>query len=339
MKKNQYRISSRRKTPWDGFLYLDPLEEYIKSKYLDNYDYHHPTLSQSNEALLFNRYEVDFCHVCGSKRIIKKGLYKTGLQKYYCQDCRHYFCITTNTIFDNHKIPISEWIEYLLNLFNYSSFELNAKVNKNASTTIKYWVKKVFLLLEDYQEEIVLKDEVYIDEFYYSDIARNIIKKDNKELRGLSRNKYCIGIGIDKDQVYCHLEGKGKSSINKTYKCFKDHIEYGSIIHHDEENSHQKLIDDLGLISTIHNTKETKGLDDKHNPMRPINVICAALRAFLDAHSGFNREELCDYLNLFSFIMNKPKDRLLKVEYLLNKALFTTKSIRFRDYYAKKGPK
>lgn len=337
MKKKQYQLSSRRKTPWDGLPYLDPLEKFIRDKYLDNYDYHHPSLSQSKEAVLLNSYEVAFCHICKSKRIIKKGYYKTGIQKYYCQDCGHYFCITTNTIFDNHKIPISEWIEYLLNLFNYSSFELNAKVNKNASTTTKYWTKKIFLLLERYQDEIVLKDEVYVDEFYYSDIASKIITKSNKKLRGLSCNQYCIGIGVDKNQVYCRLEGKGKSSAHKTYKCFKDHIERGSSIHHDGENSHLKLIGDLQLKSIVHSTKETKGLDDKHNPMRPINVICLALRSFLDAHSGFDRKELNDYLNLFSFITNKPKDKLLKIEYLLKLAFYTTETVRFRDYYVKKS--
>ena len=84
MKKKQYRLSSRRKTPWDGLPYLDPLEKFIRDKYLDNYDYHHPSLSQSKEAVLLNSYEVAFCHICKSKRIIKKGYYKTGIQKYYC---------------------------------------------------------------------------------------------------------------------------------------------------------------------------------------------------------------------------------------------------------------
>jgi hypothetical protein len=27
--------------------------------------------------------------------------------------------VLTNTIFDNHKLPISEWIEFLYNLFSY----------------------------------------------------------------------------------------------------------------------------------------------------------------------------------------------------------------------------
>lgn len=102
--------------------------------------------------------------------------------------------VLTNTIFDNHKLPISEWIEFLLNLFSNSSINLTSKVNKNAATTTKFWLKKLFLLLEDYQDDIVLDGSVYLDEMFYSVVQSEIQTKDNKQYRGLSRNKYCIGV-------------------------------------------------------------------------------------------------------------------------------------------------
>lgn len=198
MKKNHKRIPSRRRTPWDESINLTPLQGYIKGKYLDHYDYHHPSIIESDEATLFNSYKVERCPYCESQLFIKKGFYQTGLQRYRCLECKRYFSIITGTIFEDRKIPISEWIEFLLNLMNYSSYELNAKVNKNSSTTSKYWTKKVFVLLEDYQDDIVLEGKVYIDEFYYKVIRREVIKrKDGKELRGLSQNEYCIGIGYD----------------------------------------------------------------------------------------------------------------------------------------------
>ncbi|MCR5096061.1 MAG: hypothetical protein K6A70_04930 [Erysipelotrichaceae bacterium] len=101
---------------------------------------------------------------CRGKHFKKNGLDRNGLQKYYCKDCRRSFTITTATIFESHRLPISEWIECLLNLFGYSSLNLNSKTNKNAPATSKYWLKKVFLLLEDYQRNIILKGKVYIDE-------------------------------------------------------------------------------------------------------------------------------------------------------------------------------
>ena len=165
---------------------------------------------------------------------------------------------------------------------NYSSYELNAKVNKNSSTTSKYWTKKVFVLLEDYQDDIVLEGKVYIDEFYYKVIRREVIKrKDGKELRGLSQNEYCVGIGYDGIRAYFHLEGKAKTSKVKTIKAFKDRIKPGSHLIHDGDDAHSELIYLLSLESEVHTTEKTKGLDDKHHPLRAINHICAGLRRFL----------------------------------------------------------
>ena len=70
-------------------------------------------------------------------------------KRYFCKTCGRRFTPTTGTIFEDHKLSISEWIEFLLNLFGYSSLNLNSKVNKNANTTAKYWLKKIFLLLEE----------------------------------------------------------------------------------------------------------------------------------------------------------------------------------------------
>lgn len=35
---------------------------------------------------------------------------------------------------------------------------------------------------------------------------------------------------------------------------------------------------------------------------------------FLNAHSGFSRDDLQNYLNLYSFVINPPSDHLEKVE-------------------------
>lgn len=63
--------------------------------------------------------------------------------------------------------------------------------------------------------------------------------------------------------------------------------------------------------------------------------MCSALRSFLNSHPGFNRDELQDYLNLFVFMMSDPKDKLEKVDILLEMALKTRKSLKFREYFKK----
>ena len=337
MKKNNIRSSSRRRTPWDDREdYLTPLESFIHHEYKDHFVIHHPKLSETNEAKLLNSFIPQSCKYCGSNHIKKDGKNKNGIQRYYCNDCDRNFLITTNTIFEDRKISITEWIEYLLNLFGYSSINLNSKTNKNSPTTSKYWLAKVFLLLKEYQENTILDGDVQIDETYYSVIKKEIKFKDGKKLRGISNNKYCIAVGCDKNQVYCHLEGKGKPSTNKTWKAFGTHINPESRLINDDEHSHSVLVEKLSLKSIVHPTSETKVLEDKDNPLNKVNHYCFLLKNFLNAHSGFNRDELGDYLNLFVFMMNAPYNKLEKVHKILEMALNQPKKLHFRDYYAKK---
>lgn len=60
------------------------------------------------------------------------------------------------------------------------------------------------------------------------------------------------------------------------------------------------------------------------------------LQKFLKAHSGFNRNELDDYLNLFVFITNPPLSKLEKIDILLNLAFQSALSLKYRDYFRKK---
>lgn len=340
MKNNKYVSSTRRRTPWEDKEDLSSLEVFIKDEYHQHYELHHQKIS-IQEVNLLNSFEITKCRICGSDKIIRKGFTRKGVQRYKCLLCSRYFGPTTGTIFDDHKISVTEWIEYLLNLFGYSSINLNSKVNKNANTTAKYWLKKVFLLLEDYQDNTVLSNEVWIDEFYYTVVRKDLYYKENGKLpRGLSRNKYCIGLGCDSNHhYYATVEGKAKTSVSKTLKAFELHIKKESILNHDSEHSHVKLIENLNLISNVYETKKTKLLKDVDNPMNRINHMCSALRRFLDSHPGFNRDELQDYLNLFIFVMSEPKDKLEKVKILLETALKQEKSIKFREYYKKKTSK
>lgn len=69
-----------------------------------------------------------------------------------------------------------------------------------------------------------------------------------------------------------------------------------------------------------------KGLADSENPLNPVNRIHCLLKMFLNAHSGFNREDLQNYLNLYSFVINPPDDHLEKVENII-KMVFENSNI------------
>ncbi|MBP3854030.1 MAG: hypothetical protein IK990_00265, partial [Ruminiclostridium sp.] len=54
-------------------------------------------------------------------------------------------------------------------------------------------------------------------------------------------------------------------------------------------------------------------------------------KRFLYAHSGFDRSQIQAYLNLYSFVLNPPSDRLEKVDIILNLVFQNPKLLRFRD--------
>ena len=172
---------------------------------------------------------------------------------------------------------------------------------------------------------------MYLDETYYSLRGSDNERDENGKLhRGLSRNKMCIGTAWDGKNLVCVYEGQGKPFMKHTLKAFSRHISQGATLVHDGDNSHSRLGSALGLSEEIHTTAETKGLKDSENPLQPINNIHKLLKRFLRSHPGFIREDLQDYLNLFSFMMSEPQNLYEKVEMLLNLALSNPKILRYR---------
>lgn len=336
MKKFKNREdASKRRTPWDDAKSITPLEKYIRNYYHREYDSKHMEISQTNDHLIFNDIKIDKCRYCNSNNVIKKGKLKSNIQRYYCKNCKKYFNPTTNTIFENHKISLKQWIDFLQLVFDYGSMQIIAKVNRNSINTIRYWLYETFQILKTNQGEVILSGKVYLDETYYTISASDITYKDGKKLSGISRNKYCIAIAYDGTNVIVKVIGKGKPTKEKIYEAFKNNIENGSTLIHDGEKAHKTLVEELNLISKTYKTDETKKLSDEKNPLNPINKQCYLLKKFLESHSGFDRTFIQDYCNLFTFISSgKGKHKKLeKTEELLKLSLTTKITIKYRNVF------
>ena len=85
----------------------------------------------------------------------------------------------------------------------------------------------------------------------------------------------------------------------------------------------------------VYDSNEIKKMSDKDNPLQELNHQCYLLKRFLRAHSGFDRDDLSDYVNLFCFIQNPPVEKLEKTKILLISAIHLTKSLKYRDFYTK----
>lgn len=288
-----------------------------------------------DEIGFINSQKIDICPFCGSKKFYKCGKTSNGIQRFKCHTCSRRFNVLTGTIFDSKKIPISEWIEYLLHLFEFHSIKSSSFDNRNAETTGKFWLQKVFLVLKHIQDDVVLSGDVYIDEKFFSVITKDIIKKDGKALRGISKNKICIATGLCEDCSLFIKTGVSKLDEIASLKAYVYHIKPRSHLIHDREKAHNILIEKLNLMSTAYDPADYKDLPDDKNPLNPINQVHRILKLFMDAHGGYKREYLQDWLNLFWFISNGTEDKYDKVLLFIELAIKKRKRLRFREYFKK----
>ena len=184
-------------------------------QYISRYQERHPTIVESGEADMINSYEPQKCPYCGQSDFIRIGYDKNGIRRYKCV-CGQTFRPTTGTIFDSRKIPISEWIEYCLNIFRYVSLNADSWNNRNSLSTSKYWLEKLFLTLQGSQDGIILSDKIWLDETYYSILMRDLQRDENgKLLRGLSRNQICIGVAMTRNTPFALLKGLESQTRNQ----------------------------------------------------------------------------------------------------------------------------
>ena len=211
------KFDSRKATPWDSKEELTPMEAFLKQHHLAHYEERHRIVADSGEAEMINSFAPAKCPYCGRKpfHFKKSGFTKSGVQRYKCT-CGRTFLPTTGTIFDEHRISISERMEYCQNLFRHVSLSADSWNNKNAITTSQYWLHKVFMTLEGVQDGIILSGEVWLDETFYSvRKGDKTLHSDGKQLRGTSRNQYCIGVATDKKQTVFLVEGLGEANAEE----------------------------------------------------------------------------------------------------------------------------
>lgn len=322
-------------TPWGALdpSDLTPAQALVKASHEGIYSFRHEPFP--GDADFFNGYERSACPRCESDGIAKFGHDRNGVQRYRCADCGRTFTSVTGTIFEDHRLPLTAWADFVLQAISFESVSAMTREDRRSETTPPYWMAKLFAVLEGIQDDVVLSGSVQIDEKYYPLAAKDqVLRPDGKKPRGLSRNQICIAVGwCSGGASYFSRMGLGKPSKGRTWDAYGGHIARGSKLDHDMEHAHEILVDKLELDSTVHNSKAIKLLPDKENPLREVNRLCFLLELFLNSHSGFDRDDLDGYLNLFWVAMNPPEDKLEKVAMVLDRAMRCPNTIRFREFY------
>lgn len=290
----------------------------------------HPYTS-GEEVELINSVSISRCPYCRSRLFRKYGKRRDGIQTYKCNECQRRFNPLTGTLFDSRKIPISEWIEYLIHLFQYQSLSVASIDNGNARNTGKYWLKKVFCVLSGYQDRITFSGTVYVDETYLSEPPLAKKMKDGKKMSGLSRNQICIATVTGGGHTVLIPCGHGKPSKKRIRETLLPYMRNVKKVIDDGEKSHSAISTEIGTEREIHSSAETKGMSDDLNPMDPVNTVHRFFKKFMKAHGGYARKDIGDWCNLFSFIFNHYGNLPEMIHDFFGRALKVRKIMRYRD--------
>lgn len=210
---------SLRVLSWDKFDHKTKSQELISSTVHEWYDAKHRTASDE-EIKLINSIEISCCFICDGTDIVRNGTYRNGTRRYLCRYCSSSFNPLTDTIFEDKKIPISEWIEYLLHLSEFHSITSSSRDNRNACSTGRYWLYKVFSILKHYQDDILLEGKITLDETFFSvKPSKEKRHRNGLKLKGISGNKLCVVCGKDdRGHIVLLCENTSKPSHKSTWK-------------------------------------------------------------------------------------------------------------------------
>lgn len=197
----------------------------------------------SDEVAFVNSIPAGSCPRCGSESVRRDvRSKKTGLIVRECKDCGKKFGPLTGKVSDSRKIPLSEWIEFLVHLFQFHSVKMASLDSRNADSTGRYWLSKVFSVVEGMQEGVSLSGKVWIGETYFPKRRSESETWGRKRLRGLSRNQFCVLTATDAETCVLRVCGVGKPSAARAVAGYGEMIAKGSKIIHDGDKSHNAPI-------------------------------------------------------------------------------------------------
>lgn len=257
------------------------------------------------------------CPRCGSDACAMDGRTPAGHARWECGECGLRFGSLSGTIFESSKKPLWRWVLFIrLMCFNVQ-LDACAELCGISHQTAWEWRHRVMATIDGYQDRIVLRDKVWIDEMYVTD---SDLKGEPgwRPKRGLSKNKICTAVAIDVHKNVVAVRcGHGKPSAKRIKDALLGHIAEGSEIFHDMERSHKSLV------------RAVKGVDrpfkaDTKDPdyvehMAMVNNLCSWIRRYLRGYVGMNLKYLQSYLNWYAYLfrVKQAEGRWPKTERVL----------------------
>ena len=332
MSGRRWHAPSASPTPWDGTCDADltPSQVAVRDSHRSACEFRHRTLSETGDASFFNRHVRERCPRCGDERVCRWGREADGVRRHGCGACGRTFTSSTGTIFEDHKLPVADWAEFMGQALGP---EAMTREDRRGGATTAWRVAKPLAVLRGTRDGVMLSGEARIDEK-----TRPLAAKDRvggvAGMGAYSRDRICIAVGCDDaGRSLVARAGLGRPGKSRCWDAYGGHIERGPRPAHDMENAHSILVDRLGLESVAYRSADLRGLDDAHNPLRRANHTHFPLRESARRHSGLRRDRIDDWLNLFSVIVNPPPNRPEKVAMAPGRATSLPISLPYRGYH------
>lgn len=267
------------------------------------------------------------CPACGSPAA-RDGRTPASRQRYRCKSCRQRFTSLTGTVFEHGKKDLPTWVEFVKLMSWNVPLDAAAELAGITHQTAFEWRHRVFATVRGYQDRMVLRGRVWIDEVYINDTDLSKGYGQARK-RGLSKQKICIAVAIDASKnpvaVAC---GHGKPSTKRIKAALGPHLEEGCTVVHDRERSHNGLLAEKGCVSEARKADVT---DPEYlEAMEMANSLSSWLKRYLWRFTGMDPENLQSYLDWFVYLfrVHQAEDRWPKTARVVRHLLMSDATYR-----------
>jgi transposase-like protein len=249
------------------------------------------------------------CPRCRSENARLDGREDNGLQRFRCLACGRRHDSLAGTVLEHSKSDMPTWVQFVrLMRFNVP-LDAIAEVCGVSHQTAWEWRHRVFATVDGYQDRLVLRDRVWIDETYLvdTDLTHGF---GQARKRGLSRQQLCIAVAIDVHKnpvaVVC---GHGKPSSKRIKDALASRIAEGATIVGDKERAHN------ALVKAVKGTHEAYKADIRDpvylERVAMVNNLCSWIKRYLWRFTGMEMKNLQSYLNwyVYLFRVKQAKER------------------------------
>ncbi len=241
------------------------------------------------------------CPKCGSRSIAKNGKRANGAQKWRCRNPRcpaPFFDDWTGTCFCSCKLPDAK-IRLLLSMtFEDCLEEQICNVVGVSSRTAYVWRMKVYDVASRFVAGTRLSGTVWFDETFVSVNASQLVLRDGRRLRGISRNQVAICAAIDgSGNRFAEVAGTGHPRGSKCLEVYSKHIARGSSIVHDDFRGHERFAEWNGGPEAIWPSWRRGST----RAMQPINSFHSQIQRKFAVHIGMLTQYVQRYLDWLVF--------------------------------------